>query len=378
MSTIAFIDLKAQRQRIGKAMDEAILRVVNHGKYIMGPEVAELEEKLSAFCGAGHSITCSNGTDALLMPLMAWGIGPGDAVFVPSFTFAATAEVVALTGATPVFVDVRKDTFNMCAESLKRAIHWAKGEGLRAKAVIPVGLFGLPADFDAILPLARENGLKVLDDAAQSFGATYKGRAVGTFGDATATSFFPAKPLGCYGDGGAVFTDDEETAEIVRSIRVHGKGTHKYDNARIGMNARLDTIQAAVLLEKLKIYPDELTKRQAVAERYAEGLAEAPVTVPVLPEGLTSAWAQYTVKAEGDRDKGRDGGRDALREKLNGAGIPNVVYYPRPLHMQTAYRGYPAPDGCETSQWLSDHVLSLPMHPYLGAESQKIIVSCHL
>jgi len=366
MSTIAFIDLKAQRERIGTAMDEAILRVVNHGKYIMGPEVGELEEKLSAFCGAKHSITCSNGTDALLMPLMAWGIGPGDAVFVPSFTFAATAEVVALTGATPVFVDVREDTFNICADSLKTAIGWAKEEGLRAKAVIPVGLFGLPADFDAILPVARENGLKVLDDAAQSFGATYKGKAVGTFGDATATSFFPAKPLGCYGDGGAVFTEDEETAGIVRSIRVHGKGTHKYDNARIGMNARLDTIQAAVLLEKLKIYPDELEKRQAVAERYAKGLAEAPVTPPHLPEGLTSAWAQYTVKVDGDRD--------GLREKLNGAGIPSVVYYPRPLHMQTAYRDYPAPDGCERSKWLSDHVLSLPMHPYLGASPQQKII----
>ena len=247
-----FIDLKAQRERLGSKIDDAILKVVNHGKYIMGPEVAEFEGMLQELCGAKHAIGCSNGTDAITMPLMAKGIGRGDAVFVPSFTFAATAEVVALVGATPIFVDVDKHTFNIDIESLKAGLALAKEEGLKPKAIIPVGLFGQPAKFDEIDAIAKEEVLFVIDDAAQSFGSSYKGRKAGTLGDATSTSFFPAKPLGCYGDGGAVFTDDDELADIMRSIRVHGKGGHKYDNARIGLNARLDTIQAAILIEKIK------------------------------------------------------------------------------------------------------------------------------
>jgi len=362
---IAFIDLKVQRARLGKAVDEAVLRVVNHGRYIMGPEVGELEQALAGFCGAGHAIGCSSGTDALLLALMAWDVGPGDAVFVPAFTFAASAEVVALLGATPVFTDVRRDTFNLDIDSLKTAISHATDLGLRPRVIMPVGLFGQPADFDAIAQVASEHDLLVLDDAAQSFGASYKGRKVGTLGDATATSFFPAKPLGCYGDGGAVFTDDEAMAERMRSIRVHGKGEHKYDNARIGLNARLDTIQAAILLEKLKIFPDELEARQTVAARYHAGL-EGAVQTPNVIDGATSAWAQYTIVT--DR-------RDELAAALKDAGIPSVVYYPLPLSAQTAYRDFPtAPDGVPNADYLSDHVLSLPMHPYLEEEAQAEII----
>jgi len=265
--SIPFIDLGAQRERIGSRMDEAILRVVHHGKYIMGPEVHELEQRLARFCGARHCVTCANGTDALGLVLMAWGLGPGDAVFVPAFTFVATAEVVAWLGATPVFVDVLEDTFNMDPASLERAIEAAQGMELTPRAVIPVDLFGQPADYRQILPISETHGLWVLADAAQSFGAALDNRAVGTFGHATATSFFPAKPLGCYGDGGAVFTDDDELAATLRSLRVHGQGSDKYDNVRIGMNGRLDTMQAAVLLEKLAIFPAEIDARQAAADR---------------------------------------------------------------------------------------------------------------
>ena len=364
MSQIPFIDLQAQRKQIAAAMDDAVLRVVHHGKYIMGPEVTELEASLAEFCGAKHAITCSSGTDALLMPLMAWGVGPGDAVFIPSFTFAATAEVVALVGATPVFIDIASATFNMDTKSLKAGIQHARSLGLMAKAIIPVGLFGLPAEFDQICAIAEEEELLVLDDAAQSFGANYKGRKVGTIGDATATSFFPAKPLGCYGDGGAVFTDSDELADRLRSIRVHGKGSHKYDNERIGLNARLDTIQAAVLLQKLKIFPEELEKRQLVADRYNKALGDV-AQVPELPSGITSAWAQYTIVVED---------RTALQERLKAVGVPNVVYYPMPLHLQTAYKNFPiTPGGNPTAERLSAQVLSLPMHPYLDESMQVTI-----
>ena len=359
MSAIPFIDLGAQRRRLGSRIDEAVLAVINHGRYIMGPEVGQLESALAEFSGAKHTLTCSSGTDALLVPLMAWGVGPGDAVFVPTFTFAATAEVASLVGATPVFVDVMRDTFNMNVESLKSAIGVAAAEGLNPAVVIPVGLFGLPPDFDAILPVAREAGLKVLDDAAQSFGARYKGSRVGRLGDATATSFFPAKPLGCYGDGGAVFTDDDNLADVMRSVRIHGQGADKYDNARIGLNARLDTIQAAILLQKLDIFEDELQKRQAVADRYSASLGDA-VSTPEPPDELTSAWAQYTIVAED---------RDSVQARLQAIGVPSVVYYSRPLHQQTAYRGCPvAGGGTPNADWLSQHVLSLPMHPYLDEE----------
>src|SRR5205823_6592309 len=292
---IEFIDLGAQRRRLGPRIDEAILRVVDHGKYIMGPEVAVFEQELAAFCGVKHVLSCANGTDALGLALMVKGLKPGQAVLVPSFTFAATAEVVAWFDAVPVFVDVHEDTFKMDPASLASGIATARRGGLEPVGVIPVDLFGLPADYDEILAIASAHRLWVVSDAAQSFGAAYKGRSVGTIGDITTTSFFPAKPLGCYGDGGAVLTDDDDTAAVLKSLRVHGQGTDKYDNVRIGMNARLDTIQAAVLIEKLRIFAEETEARQKVAYRYSAALRNL-VQVPELPEGLTSVWAQYTVR----------------------------------------------------------------------------------
>src|SRR5690349_18406889 len=300
---IEFIDLGAQRRRIGQRMDDAVLRVVNHGKYIMGPEVAELEKKLSAFCGAKHTLSCANGTDALGLGLMALNVKAGDAILCPSFTFAATAEVIAWYGATAIFVDVFEDTFNMDPASLEAGIETAKRRGLKPVGVIPVDLFGQPADFDKIEPIARANKMWVMSDAAQSFGATYKDRKVGTMGLITTTSFFPAKPLGCYGDGGAVFTDDDKLIEVLRSLRVHGQGTDKYDNVRIGMNGRLDTMQAAVLIEKLAIFADEIVARDRVANAYTEALKDVAI-VPRVKPGYTSVWAQYTIRIPGrDRDK---------------------------------------------------------------------------
>jgi len=355
-STIQLIDLQAQRQRLEPGLSEAIQRVLDHGKFIMGPEIGELEAQLSAFCGARHAITCSSGTDALLMALMAQGVGKGDAVFVPAFSFAATAEVVVLAGATPFFVDVRRDTFNMCAVSLEAAIEAASARGLNPAVLVPVDLFGQPADYRTLLPIAKAHDLFVLCDAAQSFGASLDGNRMGSFGDATAFSFFPAKPLGCYGDGGAVMTDDDDLADRMRSIRVHGKGTHKYDNVRVGLNARLDTIQAAILLEKLKIFEDEIEKRQAVAERYGGGLGVFLQT-PAVIDGAVSAWAQYTILLED---------RDEVAASLREQGVPTAVYYPMPLDKQTAYRDYPgSPGGTPNCDYLSQRVLSLPMHPYL-------------
>src|SRR5437660_415569 len=276
---VPFYDLGSQRRRLGKSLDEAVSRVMDHCQFINGPEVAQLEAQLAAYCGAKHVVSCASGTDALLMVLMAKEIGPGDAVLCPSFTFCATAEAAALTGATPVLVDVDEATFNMTAAWLGGGIATARKAGLKPKAVIPVDLFGQPADFDALLPITEAEGLFVLDDAAQGFGASYKGRRLGTFGLATATSFFPAKPLGCYGDGGAIFTDDAALADKLRSIRVHGHGSDKYDNVRLGLTGRLDTIQAAVLIEKLKIFDDEIAARNRVALRYANGLGNI-VAVP--------------------------------------------------------------------------------------------------
>lgn len=364
---IPFIDLGAQRRRLGQSVDDAILRVVNHGAYVMGPEIAALEAQLSAFCGARHALSCANGTDALGLILMAKGVKPGDAVLCPSFTFAATAEVVAWMGATPVFVDILDDTFNLDQASLENAVVTARRLGLNPVGLISVDLFGLPADYDAIEPICAREGLWLLSDAAQSFGATYKGRKVGTIGMATATSFFPAKPLGCYGDGGAVFTDDDELADVMRSLRVHGQGADKYDNVRIGINGRLDTIQAAILIEKLKIFPDEIAARDRAARRYNE-LLRPMVIVPEVPRDLTSVWAQYTL-----RIRGFD--RDAFQSDLKAAGIPTAVYYPKPLHRQTAYKSYPvAGNGLPVSERLADEVVSLPMHPYLTEEVQDRIV----
>jgi len=299
---IEFVDLGAQRRHIGARMDEAIRRVIDHGRFILGPEVAELERQLAEFCGAKHVLSCANGTDALGLALMAKHAGPGQAVLVPSFTFAATAEVVAWFGATPVFVDVFDDTFNMDPTSLEAGIVAAKRLGLDPVGVIPVDLFGLPAAYDDILEIAAAHRMWVICDAAQSFGAAYKDRKIGTIGDLTTTSFFPAKPLGCYGDGGAVFLDDDETVAVLRSLRVHGQGTDKYDNVRIGMNARLDTVQAAVLIEKLRIFAEEIEARQKIADRYSTALRDL-VLVPELPDGLTSVWAQYTVRLPPGRDR---------------------------------------------------------------------------
>src|SRR6201982_17895 len=292
---VTFIDIGAQRRRLGNLIDEAVGRVLTHCQFINGPEVTELEAALAAFCGARHVVTCASGTDALLMVLMAKGVGRGDAVLCPSFTFCATGEAVALTGAVPVFVDVDEATFNMDAASLNRGIATARKLGLKPRAVIPVDLFGQSADHDAVAAVAEAEGLFVLDDAAQGFGASYKGRKLGTFGIATATSFFPAKPLGCFGDGGAIFTDDANLAETLRSIRVHGQGADKYDNVRLGLTGRLDTMQAAILIEKLRIFEDEIAARNRIADRYARGLGNV-VTVPHLALGCTSIWAQYTIR----------------------------------------------------------------------------------
>ncbi len=339
-----------------------------HCQFIMGPEVAEFEQRLAAFCGARHAVSCASGTDAIELVLRARGIGPGDAVFCPAFTFCATAEAVALVGGTPVFVDVDAETFNIDAASLQRAIATARRAGLKPKAVIPVDLFGLPADHDAVAAVAVSDKLYILDDAAQAFGASYKGRALGTFGAATATSFFPAKPLGCYGDGGAVLTDDEDLVEAIKSLRVHGQGSDRYDNVRIGRTSRLDTMQAAVLIEKLRIFADELAARDRVARRYSAALGNV-VTVPAVPKHCTSVWAQYTIRVAPER-------RDRLAADLKVQGIPTAIYYAKPLHKQTAYRDFPVVEGgMPVTDRLAGEVISLPMHAYLQEDVQDRIVA---
>jgi len=366
---VPFIDIAAQRRRLGKSIDEAVARVLSHCQFINGPEVTALEAALAKFSGAKHVVSCASGTDALLMVLMAKQVGPGDAVLCPSFTFCATGEAVALTGATPVFVDVDEATFNMDAASLKRGIATARQRGLKPRAVIPVDLFGQSADHDAIGAIADAEGLFVLDDAAQGFGASYKGRKLGTFGLATATSFFPAKPLGCFGDGGAIFTDDDTLAETLRSIRVHGQGSDKYDNVRLGITGRLDTMQAAILIEKLKIFEDEIAARNEVAARYARGLGNL-VTVPRLASGCTSVWAQYTIRLP----KGTN--RDDFAAALRARGIPTAIYYTKSMHQQTAYREFPVADGgLPASERLSDDVISLPMHAYLDEATQDRVIA---
>lgn len=367
---IQFIDLAAQQRRIKPKLDAAIARVLAHGGYIMGKEVGELEAQLSAFCDAKYTLTCSNGTDALSLVLMAKNVGPGDAVFCPSFTFAATAEVVALRGATPVFVDVDAKTFNIDMTSLEAAIVVAKQKGLKPVGIIPVDLFGQPADYATINKIAEVNGLWVMADSAQGFGGSLNGKKSGSLAWATTTSFFPAKPLGCYGDGGAVFTDDKELYDVMSSLRVHGKGSDKYDNVRVGLNARLDTLQAAILIEKLAIFADEINERQRVANRYTAGLRDVLVT-PHVPEGMVSAWAQYTLIANDNAS------RTAIQAKLKEAGIPTMVYYPLPLHQQTAYNMHPTATGgalpvCED---LAQRVFSLPMHPYLDDATIDYIVA---
>jgi len=366
--SIQFIDLGAQRLRLGASLDRAVERVLNRGDFVSGLEVTQLESELCSYTGAKHAVTCSSGTDALLMALMACGVGPGDAVICPSFTFCATAEVVALRGATPIFVDVDEDTFNIDANAVGAAAEMCRRNGLVPKAVIPVDLFGQPAAHSSIAEAASAENIIVVDDAAQGFGGTYQGKKLGTFGKATATSFFPAKPLGCYGDGGAILTDDAELAGLLRSIRVHGQGASKYDNVRLGLTARLDTLQAAILLEKLKIFDEEIAARNEIARRYSEALGDK-VDVPRVAEGNTSVWAQYTIRL-------RDGiNRDAFADALKKDGIPTMVYYPRPLHQQPAYRHYSiVGDSLPVSEALSKEVISLPMHPYLEKQHQNYII----
>ncbi len=378
-----FIDLAAQQRRIRQTIEKNILTVLDHGKYIMGPEITDLEERLAAYTGVRHAIGCSSGTDALLMALMAYEIGPGDAVLTTPFTFIATAEVIRLLGATPVFVDIDPVTFNIDPQRLRTAIEALKpgaagnhplpsnaGEGkLTPRGIIPVDLFGLPADYDAILEVAREYGLFVIEDAAQSFGAEYQGRKACSLAPVGCTSFFPAKPLGCYGDGGAVFTDDEDLLEKMLSVRIHGQGHDKYNNIRIGINGRLDAIQAAVLLPKLDIFPEEVVLRQQAADRYGALLGGiSDLTLPAVPENYTSVWAQYSVLAKDETH------RSDLLARLKAADIPTAIYYPKPLHMQTAFTGLGyQPGDFPVSEDCARRIFSLPMHPYLKEADQERI-----
>jgi len=364
---IEFIDLKAQQKRIKPEIDTAIAKVLAEGRYIMGPEVKEFEANLATFGQAQHALGCANGTDALILPMLAWGIGPGDAVFCPSFTYCATAEIIAHVGATPVFIDIDRDTYNMDALSLEQAIAAIKVEGkLTPRAVIAVDLFGQSADYAAIAPIVKAHGLKLVADSAQGFGTMLNGKHPLNWADVATTSFFPAKPLGCYGDGGAVLTNDEETADAINSLRVHGKGVDKYDNVRVGMNSRLDTLQAAILLPKLAIFADEIAARNVVAKRYIDGLKGNAIRVPSVLDGVLSTWAQFTIEVPDHAAFSA-----ALKEK----GIPTARYYPKPVHMQTAYAHYPlAPKGLPNTMDCIENIISLPMHPYLDAETQELII----
>ena len=368
-----FRDLKQQYQVLKKDIDAAMVEVATNCNFINGQQVKDLEKELADYVGVKHCITCGNGTDALTMAMMAWGIGEGDAVFVPDFTFFSSGEIVSHAEATPVFVDVDLDTFNISVEALERAVEKVIAEGkLAPKAVVAVDLFGLPADFACVRKVADKYGLKVLEDGAQGFGGNIGGKRACSFGDISTTSFFPAKPLGCYGDGGAVFTDDDEIADILESIRVHGKGEMKYDNVRIGLNSRLDTIQAAILSIKLKAFDrHELIDVNKVAEKYTKGLFQLKkkVRTPVIPENFYSSWAQYTIQLE-DRVT-----RDKLQAELKAAGIPSMVYYPKPMHRQEAFAGYEYDDAdFPNTIRLCDTVLSLPMHPYLKDEDIKAVI----
>jgi dTDP-4-amino-4,6-dideoxygalactose transaminase len=391
---VKFIDLEAQQGRIKSLIDDRVQGVLSHGQYINGPEVKDLENRLAAYVGAKHTIGCASGTDALLMALMAYEVGPGDAIFTTPFTFIATAEVISLLGATPVFVDIDPETFNIDPQLLESAVRAVQcndpsihplpdldsGKGpnssgikLRPRGVIPVDLFGLPADYDRINTIAEKSGLFVVEDAAQSFGAEYNGRRSCSLADIACSSFFPAKPLGCYGDGGMCFTDDDGLAEMLRSIRVHGMGGDKYDNVRIGLNGRLDTLQAAILLAKFQIFPEEIQLRRRAATRYGYMLDEEADTHSVLalqglPPGSFSAWAQYSILARNEQS------RAAIRSALKQAGVPTAIYYPRPLHLQQAFEslGYREGD-FPVSESHARRIFSIPMHPYLKEEDQQKI-----
>ena len=370
-----FRDLKQQYQVLKEDIDAAMVKVATDCNFISGAQVAELEKELAEYVGVKHCVTCANGTDALSIAMMVWGFGEGDAVFVPDFTFFSSGEIVSHCGATPVFVDVEKDTYNMSADSLEKAVKKVADDGkLKPRAIVAVDLFGLPADFSKLKPIAEKYGLLILEDGAQGFGGRIGDSLACSFGDIATTSFFPAKPLGCYGDGGALFTDNDEWADLMRSIRVHGKGTMKYDNVRIGLNSRLDTIQAAILSVKLKAFKEyEVEAVNKAAEQYT-ALLKDTVTVPVVPEGFYSSWAQYTIQLK-DRKQ-----RDKLQQILKDNGIPSMIYYPKPMHKQLAF-GLATADGacdygfdCSTTESLCDTVLSLPMHPYLKEEEIRKVV----
>lgn len=402
----AFVDLAAQQDVIRPTLEKNIHQILHHGKYIMGPEVDKLEQRLAEFIDSRNCISCSSGTDALLMALMVLDVGPGDAVFTSPFTFIATAEVISFLGATPVFVDIDSSTFNMAPNHLEKAIQAVKtndsslyplphgsaqktitnnnslltnnfltNNALTPKAIMPVDLFGLPADYERINQIANKHGLWVIEDAAQSLGAEYKGKMAGNLAHIGCTSFFPAKPLGGYGDGGAIFTDDDQIAKGLKSIRIHGKDNHKYDNARVGINGRLDTLQAAVLLAKLDVFPEEIEKRRQVAKRYTESLNNQPssLCLPFVPADMKNAWAQYSILARDSEE------RQTIQEDLKAKNIPSVIYYPKPLHQQSAFEdlGYTAED-MPTSQDCSSRIFSLPMHPYLTGKKQDHIVKCLL
>lgn len=359
-----FIDLKAQYAHLKDKIDNNIQKVLNDSHYIMGEEVKELEEKLAKYVGRKYCATCANGTDALTIAMKAFDIKQGDAVFVPTFTFYSTSEVVSLEGATPIFIDVDDRTFNINVEKLEKAIKEVIAEGkLQPKAIIPVDLFGQTANFPAIMKIADKYNLKVVEDGAQGFGGEINGKKACSFGDVSTTSFFPAKPLGCYGDGGAIFTDDEEIYKKIVSIRVHGKGSFKYENVRVGLNSRLDTIQAAILLPKLEAFEGyELKARNKFAKLYTEKLKDV-VKTPVVPDGYLSSWAQYTLILESEEQ------RNSVQEKLKEAGVPTMVYYPIPLHNQIVYKDYNFNlEDLKVAERLSKCVLSLPMHPYMTEE----------
>ena len=366
-----FIDLKAQYRALQTEINEQIQAVLEAGQFISGPQVKELEQQLAAFVGRKHCISCANGTDALVIALMAKDIGPGDAVFVPSFTFMSTAECASNVGATPVMCDINLRTYNLDPDSLEQAIIRVKQEGkLRPAAVIGVDLFGQCADYPAIEAICEKHGLYLVEDAAQGYGGTIRGQAACSFGDVAITSFFPAKPLGCYGDGGALFTDDDELAEIFRSIRVHGRGEHKYDNVRVGMNSRLDTLQAAILRIKLQAFHDyEMDRRQEIAAYYDANLRDRFET-PFVPSGYVSSWAQYTLLMDDEET------RDRIQQSLKEQGVPSMVYYAKPLHLQTVYAdlGYKEGD-LPNSEAASRQVLQIPMHPYLSAEDAERVVN---
>ena len=367
--SIPFIDLKSQQLRIRDKVEAGFASVLDHGAYIMGPEVGALETRLADWTGATHNIACSSGTDALLLALMGLQLQAGEGVIVPSFTFAASAEVMPVMGAIPVFAEVEHDSFNLDPTKLDAALDSARKAGIKVVGIIGVGLFGQPANYPAIMDFAAGHDLWVIDDAAQSFGASWGGTTVGQLAHVTCTSFFPAKPLGCYGDGGAVFTNDDKIAEIIRSCRVHGMGKTKYDNIRIGMTGRLDTMQAVVLDAKLDIFADELSARQTVADRYASRLSNM-VETPSLSAGATSSWAQYSVKLPQGSD------RDVICAKLGEAGVPTAIYYPIPMHQQPPYQHYPvASDGLAVTHDLCARVMALPMHPYLTEDAQDSIAA---